>query len=154
MRRLRREGNKKSSISWTEESGDILQQPKISSTVFVLLSCGVIRALCKSFLSVPPDSKQTAILWPTSWVLQPSLSCAIWGIYSVTHHWESRGLPLYTKHYATIIMRKWDKWPAFLPKKCHKPLPPQMTWVGQGFRVLVLLLLCWKAKGRTLGSTW
>lgn len=83
------------------------------------------------YYRVPPDSKQPAILWPTSWVLQPSLSCAIWGIYSVTHHWESRGLPLYSKHYATIIVRKLDKWQAFLPRKCHKPLPLQMTWASQ-----------------------
>lgn len=90
------------------------------------------------YYHVPSDSKQTAILWPTSWVLQPSLSCAIWDIYSVTHHWESRGLPLYSKHYAAIIKRKWDKWQAFLPKKCHNPLPLQMTWDG---RVATLMAL-------------
>lgn len=56
-RRLRREGNKKSSISWSEESGDILQQPKISSTVFVVLSCGVIGVLCEGLLSCSPRQK-------------------------------------------------------------------------------------------------
>lgn len=90
------------------------------------------------YYHVPPDSKQTAILWPTSWVLQPSLFCAIWGIYSVTHHWESRGLPLYSKHYATIIVRKLNNWQASLPKKCHNPLPLQMTWASQ---VTVLMVL-------------
>lgn len=73
------------------------------------------------YYRVLPDRKQTAILWPTSWVLQPSLSCAIWDIYSVTHRWESRGLPLYSKCCAAIITRNWDKWQAFLPTKCHNP---------------------------------
>lgn len=98
------------------------------------------------YYRVLPDSKQTAILWPTSWVLQPSLSCAIWGIYSVTHHWESRGLPLYSKRYTKIIMRKWDKWQAFLPTKCRNPATSNdMSWPGHhahgsvGFRVLAVV---------------
>lgn len=55
-RGLGREGNQKSSVSQSKESGDILQQPRIS-TVFVLLSCGVIRVLCKGLLSCSPRQK-------------------------------------------------------------------------------------------------
>lgn len=94
---------------------------------------------------------------PTSWVLQPSLSCAIWGIYIVTHHWESRGLPLYSKHYATIIMRNWDKWQAFLPTECHNPATSNgISWLGH-HAVCSAGFSCYsqtEAKGCTWGSTW
>lgn len=109
------------------------------------------------YYRVLPDRKQTAILWPTSWVLQPSLSCAIWGVYIVTHHWESRGLPLYSKHYATIIMRNWDKWQAFLPTECHNPATSNgISWLGH-HAVCSAGFSCYsqtEAKGCTWGSTW
>jgi len=108
------------------------------------------------YYHVLPDRKQTAILWPTSCVLQPSLSCAIWGIYSVTHHWESRGLPLYSKHYATI-MRNWDKWQPFLPTKCHNTATLNHA-SRPGHCVLfarrLSLQAVTEARGCTWGSTW
>lgn len=128
---LGREGNKKSSVSQSEESSNILQQPKISFTVFAVLSCGVIGVLCKGLLQCSPRQKAdsspvTHILSFTALVVLCHLD-----IYSVTHRWESRGLPLYSKHCATMIMRKWDKWQAFLPTRCHNPSASYDTsWLG------------------------
>lgn len=128
---LGREGNKKSSVSQSEESSNILQQPEISFTVFVVLSSGVIGVLCKGLLSCSPRQKAdsrpvTHILSFTALVVLCHLD-----IYSVTHCWESRGLPLYSKHCAMIIMRKWDKWQAFLPTRCHNLTTSYDTsWLG------------------------
>lgn len=103
------------------------RSPQCLYSFHVVLSEFFVRV----YYRVLPDSKQTAILWPTSWVLQPSLFCAIWGIYSVTHHGESRGVPLYSKHYTTILTRNWNKWQAFMLTECHNPAAlNDWSWLG------------------------
>lgn len=147
-RRLRREGNQ---AAYHEVERTVTFYSSRTSPPQCLYSFHVVLSefFARVYYRVLPDRKQTAILWPTSWVLQPSLSCATWGIYSVTHHWESRELPLYSKHCATIIMRNWDKWQAFLPTKCYNPATSNDTSginhhaVCSAGSTLLLLLLQW-----------